>query len=50
MRNVVLGIVVYLLFVGSSLGQSNTLVLQGAKLYPVSGIPIDRGVIVIEDG
>ena len=50
MRNAVLGIVVYLLFVGSSLGQSNILVLRGASLYPVSGPPIDRGVIVIEDG
>jgi imidazolonepropionase-like amidohydrolase len=32
------------------MGQSNALVLQGAKLYPVSGTPIDWGVIVIEGG
>ncbi len=50
MRKAVLCIVLYLHFVGSIMGQSKTLVLQGAKLYPVSGTPIDRGVIVIEDG
>ena len=51
MRCVIQGIVVYLLlFVGSNMGQSNALVLQGARLYPVSGPPLERGVIVIEDG
>ena len=50
MRNVVQCIIAYLSFVGSSMGQSNTLVLQGAKLYTVSGTPIERGVILIEDG
>ncbi len=50
MRNFVLGVVLCLISAGLSLGQDNILVLQGAKVDPVSGPPLDRGVIILENG
>jgi imidazolonepropionase-like amidohydrolase len=50
MRKIILTLLVFGALAGTSFGQSRTVVFRGAKVYPASRPPIERGVIVVTDG
>jgi imidazolonepropionase-like amidohydrolase len=50
MRRIVFALFLSIALAGPVFGQNRMLVFRGAKVYPVSNPPLERGLIVIEDG
>jgi imidazolonepropionase-like amidohydrolase len=50
MRRIVLALSLSLALAGPVFSQSRTLVFRGAKVFPISNLPLEHGVVVIENG
>lgn len=45
-----LSVVMFFILISVLNAQENPVVFKGAKIYPITGDPIERGVLVIENG